>query len=63
MTVFDLIDKEIIDKYNSLLSALTAGNVKDYAEYRYICGTINGILGIKEYIESVREKLENEEYE
>ena len=61
MTVFDLIDKEIIDKYNSLLSALTAGNVKDYAEYRYICGTLKGILSIKDYIEGIREKLEDEE--
>ena len=61
MTVFDLIDKEIIDKYNSLLSALTAGNVKDYAEYKYICGIISGILGIKEYINSIRENLEDEE--
>ena len=63
MTVFDLIYKEIADKHNSLLSALTAGNVKDYAEYKYICGIISGILGIKEYIEGIREKLENEEYE
>ena len=61
MTVFDLIDKEIADKHNSLLSALTAGNVKDYAEYKYICGIISGILGIKEYINSIRENLEDEE--
>ena len=63
MTVFDLIDKEIADKHNSLLAALTAGNVKDYAEYKYICGIISGILGIKEYISGIREKLEGEEYE
>jgi len=61
MTVFDLIDKEIADKHNSLLAALTAGNVKDYAEYKYICGIISGILGIKEYINSIRENLEDEE--
>ena len=61
MTVFDLIDKEIIDKHNSLLAALTAGNVKDYAEYKYICGIISGILGIKEYINSIRVNLEDEE--
>ena len=61
MTVFDLIDKDIADKNNSLLSALTAGNVKDYAEYKYICGIISGILGIKEYINSIRENLEDEE--
>jgi hypothetical protein len=60
MTVFDLIDKEIVAKHNSLLAALTTGNVKDYAEYKYICGTINGILGIKEYIESIKEKIEGE---
>ena len=61
MTVFDLIDKEIADKHNSLLAALTAGNVKDYAEYKYICGIISGILCIKEYINSIRENLEDEE--
>ena len=63
MNIFDLIDKEITDKHNSLLSALSAGHVKDYAEYKYICGAINGILGIKEYISGIREKLEGEEYE
>jgi hypothetical protein len=62
MTVFDLIDKEIAAKHNSLLGALSAGHVKDYAEYRYICGVISGLLGIKEYINSVRDKLEGEEY-
>ena len=46
MTVFDLIDKEIADKHDSLLTALSAGHVKDYAEYKYICGVISGLLGI-----------------
>jgi len=63
MNVFDLIDKEIADKHNSLVSALSAGHVKDYAEYKYICGAINGLLGIKEYINEVREKIEGEGYE
>ena len=62
MTVFDLIDKEIADKHDSLLTALSMGHVKDYAEYKYICGVISGLLGIKNYIDSIREKLEDEEY-
>jgi hypothetical protein len=62
MTVFDLIDKEIADKHDSLLAALSAGHVKDYAEYKYICGVISGLLGIKNYIANIREKLEDEEY-
>ena len=62
MTVFDLIDKEIADKHDSLLTALSAGHIKDYAEYKYICGVISGLLGLKNYINSIRENLEDEEY-
>ena len=61
MTVFDLIDKEIADEHDSLLTALSAGHVKDYAEYKYICGVISGLLGLKNYINSIRENLEDEE--
>jgi len=61
MTFFELIDLEINDKHNALLEALSAGHMKDYAEYRYVCGTIMGLLTAKGYISSIREKIEKEE--
>ena len=61
MTFFDLINKEIDTKHNDLLGALSAGHIKDYAEYKYVCGTITGLLTAKEYISSIREKIEREE--
>jgi|TARA_R110002020_G_scaffold473109_1_gene701911 ribosome assembly protein YihI (activator of Der GTPase) len=61
MTFFELVDLEINDKHNVLLEALSAGHMKDYAEYRYVCGTIAGLLTAKGYISSIREKIEKEE--
>lgn len=61
MNVFELIDLEINDKHNTLLEALSAGHMKDYAEYRYVCGTIAGLLIAKGYVSGIREKIEREE--
>ena len=61
MTFFELIDNEIDTRHQDLLEALSAGHIKDYAEYKYVCGTITGLLTAKGYISSIREKIEREE--
>lgn len=43
MTVFDVLLKTIEDHRSSAIAVLAQGVVKDYAEYRDLCGLIRGL--------------------
>lgn len=42
-TVFDVLLKSIEDHRSSAIEVLAQGSVKDYAEYRDLCGLIRGL--------------------
>ena len=60
MTVIDLILNEIERKVEVTQEDLGAGAAKDYAEYKYICGVVNGMLAVKRYVEDLNKSLEND---
>ena len=60
MTVIDVILEEIERKVHMTQEDLGAGAAKDYAEYRYVCGCLNGMLAVKRYVEEIKSNLEND---
>jgi len=60
MTVIDLILQEIEKKVGLTQEDLGSGVAKDYAEYRYVCGCLNGMLAVKRYVEEIKSNLEND---
>ncbi len=60
MTVIDLIIEEIERKVHITQEDLGAGAAKDYAEYRYVCGCLNGMLAVKRYVDDIKTNLEND---
>ena len=46
MDVYGLVIEEIDTKHNILLQKLSSGSIKDYSEYKYICGIISGLVSI-----------------
>lgn len=42
-TVFDVLLQSITDEYSSVADSIVSGSVKDYAEYRELCGLIRGL--------------------
>jgi hypothetical protein len=42
-TVFDVLIENIEDHRSSAIEVLAQGSVKDYAEYRDLCGLIRGL--------------------
>ena len=60
MTVIDLILSEIQKQVKQIQEDLGSGAAKDYPEYRYICGNINGVLAVKRYIEEIKSNMEND---
>ena len=61
MDTTQLVKEEIDIKHNYLLQRLGSGSIKDYSEYRYMCGIISGIVAIKEYIENLEERYNEDE--
>ena len=60
MTVIDLIIEETQKRVEQLQDDLGSGVAKDYAEYRYICGVVNGMLAVKRYVDEIKNNLEND---
>jgi hypothetical protein len=42
---------------NAQIEYLLAGNAKDYAEYRHICGVIRGLNLADEHIQDLAERM------
>tara|TARA_R110000824_G_scaffold82406_1_gene206567 strand:- start:168 stop:353 length:186 start_codon:yes stop_codon:yes gene_type:complete len=61
MNALQLIIEEIDTKHSFLLQKLGSGTIKDYPEYKYVCGNVSGILAVREYVLTLQERLENDE--
>lgn len=42
-TVFDVLREKIVAHKNAIADSLVSGAIKDYAEYRELCGLIRGL--------------------
>jgi hypothetical protein len=60
VTVIDLILEKIDERIADVQEDLGSGVAKDYADYRYICGILHGMLAVKRYVEDLNKSLEND---
>jgi|TARA_B100000242_G_scaffold291786_1_gene265745 hypothetical protein len=61
MDAYDLVIEEINTKHNNLQEKLSSGSIQNYSEYRYVCGVINGLNGIKEYLEDLQKRFNEDD--
>lgn len=55
----DHLIQKMGDRVKQLEEGLGAGTAKDYAEYQYVCGQINGLLFMRLEIADLKQRLEN----
>lgn len=60
-TALDVVLQEITEKRESLSRALVDGVAKDHAEYRYMCGEIQGLSLAHAYITDLVRRLEEDD--
>ena len=60
-TALDVVLKEITEKRESIARALVEGAAKDHAEYRYMCGEIQGLSLAHAYITDLVRRLEEDD--
>jgi len=56
-----LLLKHMEDDKKSLISALSDGVAKDYAEYKHLCGQIMGISKAQLRVNEMNTRLQNDE--
>jgi hypothetical protein len=56
-----LLLKHMEDDKKSLISALSDGVAKDYAEYKHLCGQIMGISKAQLRVSEMNSRLQNDE--
>lgn len=59
MDILDLLQEKIKERYEDVKEDLAAGVAKDFADYRYICGVMNGLLSVKAYVDELKKNLED----
>jgi hypothetical protein len=59
MDVLDVVLERVKEMYANASEDLAAGVATDYAEYRYICGMLNGLLKAKNEIDDIKRNLED----
>lgn len=61
-TVFDVLTKEIDEEISLVADMLVQGGVKDYSEYRELCGVIRGLATAKREIQDLaKHQMEDDE--
>jgi hypothetical protein len=60
MDILDLLVEKIDEKVGAITEDLSTGTAKDIGEYRYVCGTIKGLLAVRDYIGDIRERLDED---
>jgi hypothetical protein len=60
VTVIELILEKINERLADVQEDLGSGVAKDYADYRYICGILHGMLAVKRYVDDIKTNLEND---
>ena len=61
MDAYDLVIEEINTKHNNLQEKLSSGSIQDYAEYKYVCGVVSGLNSIKEYLEDLQKRFNEDD--
>jgi len=59
MDILELLVEKIDERVGAISEDLSSGTAKDYTEYRYMCGTIRGLLAVRDYIGEITERLDD----
>ena len=63
-TVFDVLKERIEEQKSSAVDFLVGGSMKDYAEYRNVCGLVRGLDTALSHIEDLsRNYMEDDDNE
>lgn len=60
-TPLEAIKKKIRTRMNDLADTVATGGCKDFAEYRYLCGTIQGVALVERDILDMEEAAKKAE--
>jgi len=60
-TAFDVVVKEIEERRESIAQALISGSAKDYAEYKFMTGEIQGLSRAHAFITDLVRKMEDDD--
>jgi hypothetical protein len=60
MRIWDLLDRKLEEQVKSHSEALVAGQSKDYADYRELCGVIRGLQTAQREIGDLVRKLKDD---
>jgi len=60
-TAFDVVIKEIEERRESIAQALISGSAKDYSEYKFMTGEIQGLSRAHAFIIDLVRKMENDD--
>ena len=60
MRIWDLLDRKLEEQVKSHSEALVAGQPKDYAHYRELCGVIRGLQTAQREIGDLVRKLKDD---
>jgi hypothetical protein len=52
-----LISSKLEERREQLIQSVTDGSAKDYAEYRYMCGTIRGLSFAQSEVEDLVRRI------
>ena len=59
--MMELLKRKLVEQEESHVQALVGGAVKDYAEYRELCGVIRGLQTAQREIADLVRKLKDED--
>ena len=61
-TVFEVLDKRLLDLQRQQEEFLSGGSAQDYAEYKESCGVIRGLAAARREVEDLsRNYMDNED--
>jgi hypothetical protein len=60
-TAFDVVVKEIEERRESIAQALISGSAKDYAEYKFMTGEVQGLSRAHAFITDLVKRMENDD--
>jgi hypothetical protein len=59
--MMELLKRKLVEQEESHVQALVGGAVKDYAEYRELCGKISGLQTAQREIAELQQRLKTED--
>ena len=61
MTAFEVLLKEIEERRETIAQALISGAAKDFAEYKFMTGEIQGLSRVHAFTTDLVRKMENDD--